>query len=161
MSKKVKGAKKQGKLVKEVWLPGLFMKLSQAGDYQDALSQFQSLLQSKPRDPSILFQIGIVHSIIGKNKRKAIEVYSLVLSLDPNDDSARFNRGKCYQELGKIKVALADFTQCLQGGDDSSLRQSRGACYLALKKYKEAALDFKKAAEYLEREIELRKTWPQ
>ena len=138
----------------------LFLKHHLAGDYQKAIEAFEQVLKANPKDVRVLFQIGNVHSLIGKDKKAAVAAYSRVLKIDPSHASSRFNRGRCYQEIGEFKKALRDFNTSMKSEDSSDHRRFRGACHFQLKDFKRAAVDFNKAIEYLDEEIRLRRDWP-
>ena len=53
----------------------------------------------------------------------AIEDYSLVLRVEPEDFIALFNRGLAYEQQGKLDLATADYRAALrQRPDDARLR---------------------------------------
>jgi tetratricopeptide (TPR) repeat protein len=88
---------------------------------------------------------GIEKSRLG-NYEAAVEDFEQVITENPQDINAYFNRGYAYSSLGKFEEALADFTQALTL--DPQMGQAyvnRGNVYLQLGEDKEAIADYEKA----------------
>ena len=65
--------------------------------------------QSYTPDLSYLFTDAERH-VKNKNYDKAIKVYNRILKVNPRDLTAKYNRGICYYNKGKMKQAAEDFS---------------------------------------------------
>jgi tetratricopeptide (TPR) repeat protein len=73
----------------------------QTGKDSEAVASIEYLVKNNPNDINLLNQLAILY---GKNDTdKALETYSKVLSLDPNDLIANFNTSVIYYNSGKEK----------------------------------------------------------
>ena len=76
----------------------------------NALAVIDSRLRDSPDDANWLFSKGYVCLQL-KDYDKAIDVLTRVLSLQTNNDTARFNRAIAYLNSGKLDEARADYEQ--------------------------------------------------
>lgn len=62
---------------------------------------------------------------------RAVNMYTLALSLDPTQRSAFYNRGNAYRNLGQIADAIRDFNAMIAlNGQDGEAWTKKGVCYL-------------------------------
>lgn len=91
-----------------------------------------------------------------QNYALAIEDYTQALKLDPNNQSAYFNRALCYDGLGDNNSALADLNKLLELNPnfDSAAYYNRASAYKNLGDYDKAIADYTRVAENYSRAIE-------
>ena len=79
---------------------------------------------------------------------KAIQDYSEVLSMDPNDVKSYFGRGYGYLKTGNNSEAAKDFSSVLiYTPNDVVALQNRGLAYFRMDQFEDAFRDFNKAIE--------------
>ncbi|MFM8977426.1 MAG: tetratricopeptide repeat protein [Bacteroidota bacterium] len=88
--------------------------LLQAQGYLDSARQdYRNLLKVRPQHRDALFNMAYL-DMLDKNFDEAITGYDKVLALDAQDLPAMLNRGLCYELMGKVKEAAADYKECLR-----------------------------------------------
>ena len=82
------------------------------------------------------------------NLEKAIRLYTRVVTLDPNNARAYFNRGVAYRSQGDMDRALADFNHALAKNPDIlEALYGRGMIYLQRKLYDKTIADMNRVIE--------------
>ena len=82
------------------------------------------------------------------SKAKAIELYSQIITLDPNNINAYHSRGAALFILNRYEEALKDYNRVIQiGPHPEDIFEARGEIYMKLGRYKEAAQDFERWKE--------------
>ena len=79
----------------------------------EAVGQLEELARREPKDVDTLLQLALFYSV-QKNSAKAIETYTGVLALDPQNWQALCERGDVYLNVGKQAEAVADFEQAIK-----------------------------------------------
>ena len=87
--------------------------LADAERYDEAVAELNKLRENDPGDLLTLMQLGTLHTM-QKQSDKAVEVYSLVLSLQPDLWQALRGRGDAYLNIGKHAEAVADYEKALK-----------------------------------------------
>ena len=88
--------------------------------------------------------------ICGKQRedRKAIEHYTKALELNPQMDSAYYNRGLAYADIGEFDKAIEDYSTIInQNSGDAGAYSSRGEAYLCKGEYDKAIKDYSETIE--------------
>ncbi len=129
---------------------GIFIELSKKNNYKKSLVAFEKLLLNDPLNTRLLFQLGNVHSIIGKNPKKAIEVFDHILNLEPNNLSARNNMAVCLMESKQFSAAVKEFSVVLKSEYNALIYKQRAYCFEKLKKYGRCVDDLNKCVSILE-----------
>ncbi|MFM8960246.1 MAG: tetratricopeptide repeat protein, partial [Bacteroidota bacterium] len=78
-----------------------------------ARQDYRNLLKVRPQHRDALFNMAYL-DMLDKNFDEAITGYDKVLALDAQDLPAMLNRGLCYELMGKVKEAAADYKECLR-----------------------------------------------
>lgn len=78
---------------------------------------------------------------------KAVEDYTQVIALTPDDAAAYYNRGVTHAAVGDLKAALADYTSAISLGYNDSYKAffNRGTIYESKGDFERAVADFKEA----------------
>ncbi len=88
---------------------------------------------------------GLMYAKSGDTK-SALQDFSKVIELEPNNLTNYYQRGLAYNHLGQYKNAITDFNHILVSNpNDGNALNNRGIAFMKLKKIKEAKLDFLKA----------------
>ncbi|MFM7015061.1 MAG: tetratricopeptide repeat protein [Bacteroidota bacterium] len=82
-------------------------------DYDKAIQDYTSCLEINPKDLRAHFALGYVHYEFLKVYDVAIKHYTDALNIDSNYAEAAYNRGLCYEALGNIAAAAADYNKAL------------------------------------------------
>ena len=88
------------------------MLLADAGRLDEAIADLQKSLQTDPKDTATLLQLGTLET--ARKPAKAVEIFSSVLKLLPDEWQAFRGRGDAYLNLGRQAEAVADYEQGLQ-----------------------------------------------
>ncbi len=81
-----------------------------------------------------------------KDYRAAVQGYTEVARLRPNDPAVYFNRGLAYYELTQFEAAIEDFTKNIELQPDSAYGfAKRALCYKQLRRFNNAISDYSKA----------------
>lgn len=89
------------------------MLLQNIGFADSARQDYWTLLHSKPNHRDAMFNLAYM-SMLDKHFEEAIQGYDKVIALNVSDVPAIFNRGLCYEMLGKAGEASADYRECLR-----------------------------------------------
>ncbi len=93
------------------------------------------------------FRKGINAYDIGEYER-AVEYYSTVIELDPQDSIAYNNRGSSYYKLGQYKKSIEDCNKIIElDPKNSTAYSNRGLSYYELGQYEKSIEDCNKAIE--------------
>lgn len=82
-------------------------------NYDKAIQDYTSALQIAPNTPRVHFALGFLHYQYLKVYDQAIKHYNDAVKADSAWPEAYFNRGLCYEALGNIAVANADYNKAL------------------------------------------------
>lgn len=117
------------------------------GNLEDALADFDEVLELKPDYANAWFNRGEIRLQVGQFA-KAVEDYHKALALNPNDPGALQGRAQAYAKLGMHSQALADLNAVLKvkPGHAAALTD-RGEVYAALGQWQQAAEDFQLATK--------------
>jgi tetratricopeptide (TPR) repeat protein len=87
--------------------------LAQAGNYQEAIEQFERALRLKPDDADAHNNFGTALLRQGRVE-DAIRHYEQVVQLEPNNAQAYFNLGVALERAGKLQNAIDQYRRALQ-----------------------------------------------
>lgn len=85
--------------------------------YDDAIAQFQRILDSGVVDADPLVDLGICHEM-GLQYEAALAYFDKTLELDSTSSSTLRHRGRMYLELGNPEGAYADFLRAVAASED-------------------------------------------
>ena len=97
-------------------VPGLLSRAliaSASGNYPQALSLFDDILEVEPVNVNALIGKAVAYRRSGK-PQEAVNCLDLVLGVQPNNASALLNRGNILQELGQFEAALDAYDRLTQ-----------------------------------------------
>ena len=101
--------------------------------------------QAKRRLVTLLFQQANFLLMIGQFDQ-AIQAYSVVIELSPDDPAAYNNRGIVYDEKGDYDRAIADYDKAIARKPDyAEAYNNRGEAYRHKGDYEKAIVDYDKA----------------
>jgi serine/threonine protein kinase len=86
--------------------------LFEKGDYDQAITSYEAVLQLDPNYVAGLQGLGDVYSDMGLYK-KTIAYYNKVLILSPQDRNSYYQRGRAYKAEGLYSEALKDFRSAI------------------------------------------------
>ena len=89
------------------------MLLQEQGYLDSARQDYRVLLKARPNHRDALFNMAYL-AMLDKKFEEAVMGYDKVLALDAKDLPAMLNRGLCYELMGKIQEAAADYKECLR-----------------------------------------------
>jgi tetratricopeptide (TPR) repeat protein len=140
-------------------------------DYEKARGELEKLHKLTPKDTATLLQLAVLYAA-EKKPAKAIETYTALLAMDPNEWQALRGRADTCLNVGRQTEAIADYEKALKlqpkdhgilnnlawvlaTSPDAKLRNGRRAIELAtraseLTKYKQAYILSTLAAAYAE-----------
>ncbi len=135
------------------------VKKAQQGDYQQAIADFDRLIQLNPKNYGAYYERGNISFTLG-DYQQAIADYTHAINLEPNSYVIAYNkRGLARIELKEYQEAIVDFSQALQiNPRDSESYQNRGNARCLLGDNQGAMEDYQKAAE-LRAEKETAYSW--
>lgn len=120
------------------------------GDYARAehyLAEALRLAPPKALQPMLLNNLGGLQLLQGKDA-EALQSFSRALTLDPHEETTRFNRAKLFVRQGNHKAALTDFALLIADHPRHELyRYQRAMVYLLTKEYDLAENDLKTIIE--------------
>jgi tetratricopeptide (TPR) repeat protein len=133
------------------------LKKSLAGDYKEALADFQTALAAD-KDYRIYYQIGFAQMKLN-NMDEAIKNFNSSIAANPEFDAAYDDLGNVYYSQGKYQDAINNFEKVLSTSSNNSLKSTAkfnlALCYTQLayaaeanKDYKQAISDLNKAVGY-------------
>ncbi|NMM48681.1 tetratricopeptide repeat protein [Marinigracilibium pacificum] len=82
------------------------------------------------------------------NNQPAVEDLNVILSNDPQNENARYNRGYLMEQLGNFEAAVSDYSKFLEiKPDDAKVVFDRANAYFSLESYSTALKDYERAIE--------------
>jgi tetratricopeptide (TPR) repeat protein len=84
------------------------------GDYNKAIEKYTMITQIDPKYKQAYYNLGYIHLVYLQVYDVAIKHFTAALQIDPNYPEALYNRGYCYELLGNINFARADYQQALK-----------------------------------------------
>ena len=106
-------------------------------------------IQKYPKDPKGYFERGYIYRYFAKKMGPAIDDFSSVIELNPEDSTSFIERGLSYQGLGEFKRAIDDFTEAIRFDTDNSIAyRERGRCHKENHDFKLAINDFEKSLRF-------------
>jgi Tfp pilus assembly protein PilF len=81
---------------------------------EDALIQYDAILQIDPRNKNAWYNIGYINLVYLQNFKTAVEKFSKAIEYDPQYAEAWYNRGLAYEQLGEFDKARSDYKKALQ-----------------------------------------------
>ena len=132
-------------LAKAYYLKGSIYR--ESGDTTKAISSLETAVEQDNKYEDAFYDIGIIYA--ARKNPLAIEYYQNVLSINPNNESARYARAKLLQDLGKVDDAINEYNLLLSKNKNcDNCYYNMGAIYLEIKKDKNKAFEnFSKALE--------------
>jgi tetratricopeptide (TPR) repeat protein len=82
-------------------------------DLDRAMQDYTSIVQINPRNKNAHFNMGYLHYTYLKVYDQAIKHYSDAIAVDSSYAEAFYNRGLCYEALGDVAAAAADYAHAL------------------------------------------------
>jgi tetratricopeptide (TPR) repeat protein/DNA-binding transcriptional ArsR family regulator len=120
--------------------------LINSGKSSEALAAIESLLAGESAEE--LYLKGLL-SIESDRWEEAIQIFNIVINLEPNNHAAWNNRGNALGNLGRYKEALASFDRCLElEPDDYEAWYNRGVVLGKLGRYEEAIASYDRSLEF-------------
>ena len=89
------------------------MLLENAGRGQEAAASYERALKLAPKDPALLFQVGLDRLMAG-DKERAIELLLRGLKIVPGNGQALYYLAQAYHEKGDEELALKTIQECLK-----------------------------------------------
>jgi len=118
------------------------------GKYNEALANYNWVLELRPDDPATLNNRGLTYSHLERYE-EALADFNRSLELRPDDPDTLTNRGIAYGELEGYEESLTDFNRSLEfKPDDSATLTARGVTYSRLERYKESLADLSHSLEH-------------
>lgn len=116
----------------------LALSYKQIGDFNRAISLFQSLIVEYPKEGFLSSNLANILYNQGKIAL-AIEQYKRCIKIDPLENNAYCGLSNCYTELGRFNDAIIILKKALDNEPkDESVNFNLGNIYRNLEKYKEA-----------------------
>lgn len=120
----------------------------ESGDTAKAISSLETAVEQDNKYEDAFYDIGIIYA--ARKNPIALEYYNNVLSINPNNENARYARAKLMQDLGKADEAITEYNLLLNRNKNcDNCCYNIGAIYLEIKR------DNKKALEYFSKAIEI------
>ncbi len=92
-------------------------------DLSTAVKEYSRGLELNPEDVNLLNSLGVAHALMNRTAR-AQEVFSTVLTIDPKNFMALFNKGLGEKKLGKYGAAVDSFSLALKSHDKNDADES-------------------------------------
>lgn len=93
--------------------------LAGSNKFEEAISQLEALQRISPDDPDVDLQLAMFYNVEGK-PRKAVELFSKVLTKEPQNFVALRGRADALLSVGKQAEAIADYETALKVRPDDS-----------------------------------------
>lgn len=93
--------------------------LAGSNKFEEAISQLEALQRVSPDDPDVDLQLAMFYNVEGK-PRKAIELFSKVLTKEPQNFVALRGRADALLSVGKQAEAVADYETALKVRPDDT-----------------------------------------
>ncbi len=88
--------------------------LQDHGRPDEAIETYKELIQVDTGYVEAYYNIGYIHLVHKDSARKAIDWFDKVLNLTPDYHQAIYNRGLCYEKLGKRDSAIQAYRRALE-----------------------------------------------
>lgn len=95
-------------------LYGRALFLQENGDYDRAIQDYTQILKLNPRNKNAHYNLGYLHYTYLKVYSQAIKHYDDAIAVDPNYAEAYYSRGLCYEAVGNLGAAKADYEKSIQ-----------------------------------------------
>jgi predicted O-linked N-acetylglucosamine transferase (SPINDLY family) len=119
--------------------------LHRQGQLALAQAAYEEILEIQPRHFDALHQLGVI-AAQRKNPRKAVELISNAIEIDPTIAATYNNRGSALKELGLFEQALASYDQAIAiNADYAEAHFNRGVVLNELKQFAAAAASYSRA----------------
>jgi len=79
-----------------------------------AIQDYTTIVQINPKNAKAHFNLGYIHHVLLDVKPEAIKHYTRAIEADPGYVEAYYNRGICYEAVGNLSDAAADFKEALK-----------------------------------------------
>src|SRR5580704_14846923 len=89
------------------------VQLHQAGDYEDAIREYEGFLKFRPDRADARSNLGPSYAKLGRYE-DAIAQYKLALGIDPKNESIRFNLALAYYKGSHVQEAAAEFGEVVK-----------------------------------------------
>jgi len=94
-------------------LYGRTLFFQETGNFNKAIEGYTMILSVDPKNKYAHFNLGFIHQEYLKVYDEALKHYTRAIAADSSYYEAWFNRGLCFETLGDIKAASADFNKAL------------------------------------------------
>ncbi len=118
-----------------------------AGQYDDAMKQYQFLLKRFPNNTDLLVIIGELHARTG-NLVEAMRLFQSAQGINPRCTGVHLNMGNIYAGQGNFALALKEYKAELQIRPSAGLYNNLGFCYEQLGDLPSAKWHYEMAIEY-------------
>lgn len=118
-----------------------------AGDFEDALSNFNALLKMDPNQSEVIYYKALTLAQLGRLK-KALKFLDKAIKLDPDDDRFWNEKGNILTCLNRVNKAHKCFDKAIKlNPEDSVIWANKGFLYLEYENYEKALECYNKACE--------------
>src|SRR5262249_43300540 len=110
----------------------------------DRIRDYDKAIQLNPENAQAYLRRGSTHARRGGDAAQALAAYSNAIRLGPGDVEALLARGEFLENIGKLDLALADYSEAVRvdaGYRYGSPLQRRKTLFKSLKKYDQALAD--------------------
>ncbi len=108
---------------------------------------FKRAIQSEPRNPSALTNLGLALTLTGKGK-EALEYFKRAIAENPNDPTIYKDLGVCHIQLSAFDEAIADFQKAIAlDPNDPQLHYDLGLAYKFKDRPEEAIAELSRAGQ--------------
>lgn len=95
-------------------LYNLGMYYQENGQERLGINTYLSILQLQPMNFDAHFNLGYIYTDLLDSADKGLEYFNLAIRDNPSEPRGYFGRGKCYEKLGQINEASADYKKALE-----------------------------------------------
>ncbi len=89
----------------------LYLQDNDAAD--EAIMQYDTLLQMQPQNSKLLFNLGYVYLVYKQDYEKAIEYFDAALAIEPKYIDALYNKGRTFEQMGLYANAREIYQQVI------------------------------------------------
>lgn len=82
--------------------------------FDKAIQDYTSIVQSNPNYSNAHFNLGYIHHVYLKVYSEAIKHYTRAIETNPNYAEAYYNRGLCYEAIGNLQNSVEDYKNALK-----------------------------------------------
>jgi tetratricopeptide (TPR) repeat protein len=83
-------------------------------EYNKAIEKYTMITQIDPKNKQSYYNLGYIHLVYLRVYDVAVKYFTNAIQCDPNYAEAFYNRGYCYELLGNINFARADYQQAIK-----------------------------------------------